>query len=688
MARRRLLLLLVVSAGLYLALVPGSETVATRAVSKADANKSSTLIARLGDPRLRQLGAGAPVFSPDSTAVAALGDGRADVIEWDVASARERRRYLDPRGPGQYVSVTGYTPDGDRLLVTYDLARVVVFDTATGAVACQVECTGALAPDLRSLAGRGWDGRLAVWSLETGRPLAVLGTDPIYDVAFSWDGHWVAAGHYSETVPEGGPVTSPAYKGVAWVWPAAGGPRRTLVLPGEQHSNGVSVVWVRPNRVLVWTRPHMAVFDAATGERVASAVPSRAGGGFWQVWQQDGRLYVRESNASEGVEFDPDALTPLGGRPPGAADPFGPVLSPDGAVRAERVGRYLRLVDGRTNRPLHPYLDRFPTRAVNALRFSTDGRRMLTTGGDSVVWDLPSGAIRCRLGDHTMVTNAHLTPDGHLAVGTDYTKTGNGSPLVVWNADTGAEVYRETVGDPRWGRRGLGLDPGGGFWVHGDGAFLRYEVPSGRVLRSVREFERNAFVLLSPDGSRLASGGPAGLAVLRTDSGQWQNLDVYSATYRGGCERADPPCASPVAFSPDGRRLLTGCGYAYESGWQLRSWSLTASRVAGEWSHVGSYPIFTPDGRFVVAGVVGPERADTELALTPATKLSISSPPLPKLLRVSDPESGVELFRFDPGAEVSTFAVTPDGKYLVVAHVDTTLTVWDWQALLRANLRR
>jgi WD40 repeat protein len=684
MARRRLLLLLIILSALYGALVPPQqekpETPAPRA-------RPTALLARLGDPRLRSGGASAPVFRPDGTAIAAVGDERSDVIEWDVATANERRRYSDSERGAQFISVIGYTSDGARLLVRYDLARIVVFDTETSAIVCRVEYDGVitLTSDLRTAAGYSRDKKLTLWSLETGRSLVTLGTDSIYDVAFSWDGHWVAAGHYSETFPEGKPVVSSAYKGVAWVWPVAGGPRRTLTLPGAEHSNGVSVVWVRPNRVLAWSKTHMAVFDAQTGERVVSAVPFGPGG-FWIVWWQDGRLYVRESDDSEAFEHDPDTLKRLPGRPPREV-PFGPTFSPDGSLRAEWVGRYIRLVDVRTGRPLHPELDRQPTSPAGAIRFSADSRRMLTTHSESLVWDLLSGAIRFRLGNHETATNAHLTPDGRWAVGLDHTKTGNGCPLVVWNADTGAEVFREALGGPLWSRRGLGLDAGGGFWVHGS-EFVRYELSSGRTLQSVREFERNAFVLLSPDGSRLASGGPSGLAVLRTDSTQWQTLESYSATNRGGCERGDPPYASPVAFSPDGRRLFVGCGHAYESGWKLRPWTLSDPPVPGPWCVVGSCPVFTPDGRFLIAGVIESERSDTELALTPGTTLRISSPALPKLLRVSDAETGAELFRFDPGAEVFQFAVTPDGARLVVAHTDTMLTVWDWPALLRENLRR
>jgi hypothetical protein len=88
MARRRSLLLLVAFVALYVALIPPRQE---KTETPASGPRAKALLARLGDARLRSGGASTPVFRPDSTAIAAIGDERSDVIEWDVATGNERR---------------------------------------------------------------------------------------------------------------------------------------------------------------------------------------------------------------------------------------------------------------------------------------------------------------------------------------------------------------------------------------------------------------------------------------------------------------------------------------------------------------------------------------------------------------------------------------------------------------------
>lgn len=257
-----------------------------------------------------------------------------------------------------------------------------------------------------------------------------------------------------------------------------------------------------------------------------------------------------------------------------------------------------------------------------------------------------------------------------MGVGTD--NSTDDRPLVMWDASTGAEVFRQgPPADrvPRWHDL-LGFDSTGGVWARTGwrGTFVRYEVPSGRVLQTINGFDQTTYAVLSPDGTRLMSGGWTAFALRRTDPAtEWRVVARYPGRHKGGCGHDRPPCPDPIEFSPDGRKLLTGAGWWDDSGpqWKARVWDVTGEPKPGAWLDVGSQPAFTPDGRRLAALVAGS-----------------------RLIRVSDSDTGAEVFRFDPRGEVSTFAFTPDGTRLVVAHADTTLTVWDWAKIERDNLRR
>lgn len=665
MPRARLFVLLAVPVLLFVALARQPEP-----PRPASSKRSGALIARVGDSRFRHADLiNGIAYRPDGMAIAATADRRPEVVEWS-ADGREVRRYLDPETPTRAVAILGYTPDSRRLILRVNHERVVTFDTATGAVVSRVEYSNVIrvAPDGVSVIGRSPTRRLTLWDVETGRAVREYPTDVYEDVSYSPDGRWVAAALHSEPIATVGEFGHIIYRARAWVGPVGGGAGHTFVLPQPVEGVGVHLAWVKPDRVFLAAGPQMATFDSATGERKALAPPPKDG--LRQVWVTDGRMFIQHFGDLRAFEYDPDTLAPV----PGGAradDPKPPpALSPDGRVRAAAHGYRVRLLDARTGDPLAAGSDWPLDSAAFAIRFSADGRRMLTAGlGVSHTFDATTLRVLAPLGNGRNSGGEFLSPDGRWAVGTD--PSSDDRALVVWDADTGAEVFRQEKpadGRPRWHDL-LGFDASGGVWAllrWGRDDFVRYDIPSGRVLQTIRGFDQTTYAALSPDGTRLVTGGWTAFALRSTDPrADWQVVARYPGRHQGGCGLDQPPSPEPIEFSPDGQKLLTGSGWWYNDKpqWKAQVWGVNGAPKSGVWLDAGRRPAFTPDGRHIVARAAGG---------------------LPQL-RVTDADTGAERFRFDPEAEVSAFAFTPDGTRLVVAHTDTTLSVWDWASLSRGR---
>ena len=111
-----------------------------------------------------------------------------------------------------------------------------------------------------------------------------------------------------------------------------------------------------------------------------------------------------------------------------------------------------------------------------------------------------------------------------------------------------------------------------------------------------------------------------------------------------------------VAFSPDGKRLVSGGGGSGQSG-EVKIWDVTSGRaiftLKGHTSAVWSVA-FSPDGK------------------------RVASASLDQTVKVWDAETGQEMIALNGHTDgVSSVAFSPDGKRLVSASMDQTLKVWD-----------
>jgi WD40 repeat protein len=273
------------------------------------------------------------------------------------------------------------------------------------------------------------------------------------------------------------------------------------------------------------------------------------------------------------------------------------------------------------------------------------------------VWDARSGQVRATLSGHTLVVfSLAWQPDGRrvAAAGSE----GRRLTVRVWDAATGQQAFAISAGPDHFSLPYSAVafrPPDGRYLVTGktDGSLQVWDARSGEPAGTLGTHDREVRgVVFSRDGRHLASTSGNG------------NVKFWDATRLPGRQearltlRARVPGPRPslnVAFSPDGRRLVTGGPEHTVEIWDVRDGQKLQTLRGGHSGDVYTVA-FSPDdeGRWVASG-----GEDSTVKVWDS--------------RTREP---VHSFRGHTGL-ISSLAFSPDGRRLYSGSRDRTVKVWD-----------
>jgi WD40 repeat protein/tRNA A-37 threonylcarbamoyl transferase component Bud32 len=549
----------------------------------------------------------AAAFSPDSELVLiASADGTSGA--WVAATGLPCGEPCRLDGP---VRAASFSPDGRTVATGDGDAKVCLRERATGKLlgTCQPGHKGpllalAFSPDGETLLTGGADGKVRAWDALTCQPV---------EPGFPPQGGAVQSICFS---PNGGVVltvttdsqSQPENVARLWKWKAATAAR----IADLQHNYAIRAVAFSPDSRWVCTggEDHIArVCDTETGKTISHSLP-----------HQD---IVR------AVAFSPDSKTLLTG-------------SDDRTARLWLVA---------TGKPVgQPLQHEGPVRAVV---FAPDGAAMLTAGADATgrIWEpAPAESYLGEFGHGAEVMAvAWGTGDGPITMATGT----HDKRAWLWEL---AEAQQ--VGKEKWTGKQLG-EP----FRHDDDVWVVAFDPVGRMALPALGASTGG-LLASPSGQGPLLAASALLPgrtdqILLTGSRDETVRRWNAVTHK---EVGPPLCTAhrvrSAAFSPDGKKILTGGGEDEGEGkGEAQLWdAVTGIRLDAplESAAVVWQVAFSPEGRTCAVA-----SGENTVRLWDIVSRTCRQLPLTRRNRVV------------------ALAFSPDGRYLLTGRTDKTAQLWD-----------
>ena len=255
-----------------------------------------------------------------------------------------------------------------------------------------------------------------------------------------------------------------------------------------------------------------------------------------------------------------------------------------------------------------------PTRVLQSstggmsVAFSPDGKLLASVSGywdapnEVRLWDLRTGRLK-RIFAHDrkwVFQSVAFSPDGKTVAAGSGTFDTDSTKVVMWDVKTGKlnrvlKDFTVSTGVPSiaFSPNGKLLAGGGGAWDYNASELKIWNTQTGKTQQTIiTEDEEGAVADLafSPNGKILVS---VGIAIVLRDPQTANLLRVHNTKYR----------VDSVAFSPDGRSLVTGERSAKREG-QIKLWDVKTGELQRTWQgHRGpvNSVAFSPDGKFLAS---------------------------------------------------------------------------------------
>ena len=288
--------------------------------------------------------------------------------------------------------------------------------------------------------------------------------------------------------------------------------------------------------------------------------------------------------------------------------------------------------------------------AVRSVAFTADGKSLAGLCGDSNVrlWDLASGAqtkaIAWTKSDSAVALQA--SAGGFAMVGSDTSmrlidfKTGTAAVKVAAPGEKVRKVEFSPMRNMVAGGSAVPNSSANSVRVWDAAGKLKYTVPAGIGGISVMAF--------SPDGATLvAASYDADVRAWSVKDGELLRLvdELNNAMFA-------------AVFSPDSKTLATAGSDGVIYLWDAKTWK-PIRKIAGQPELISSLA-YSPDGARIVSGGFDSTTVNN-----------------PTHVIVWDAASGKQLHSFDAKRQVTSVAVSPDGKSIAAAAGEKSVSVWD-----------